>query len=139
LSSYRIVQRNLVYVIGLSSQLATEEVICVYQILRSDPYFGQYGKIVKTVVNTDKPFNPRGQTKPTFSAYITYSNDKEASLAILAAGGVSLHDNVIRTSYGTTKYCTFYIRDQTCTNPDCLYLHSKAQSSDIISKVAFHD
>lgn len=53
------------------------------EILRKDEYFGQYGKILKTVVNRDKPFNPPGQTGPTYSAYITFSDDREASLAIL--------------------------------------------------------
>ena len=44
-------------------------------------------------------------------------------------------DSVIKTSYGTTKYCTFYVREQTCNNPDCLYLHSKVNPSDIASRV----
>lgn len=53
------------------------------EILAREEYFGQYGKIQKIVVNKDKPFTPRGQVGPTYSAYITYSNEKEASLAIL--------------------------------------------------------
>lgn len=52
---------------------------------------GQYGKILKVVVNKEKPFNLRGSSGPTYSAYVTYSNEKEASLAILVnsfiAGG----------------------------------------------------
>lgn len=51
-------------------------------MLYKPEYFGQYGKIMKIVVNRDKPFNPRGPSGPTYSAYITYSNDQEASLAI---------------------------------------------------------
>lgn len=53
------------------------------QKLTKPEYFGQYGKILKIVVNKDKPFNPRGSNGPTYSAYVTYSSDKEASLAIL--------------------------------------------------------
>lgn len=53
------------------------------QELIKEEYFGQYGKILKVVVNKDKPFNPRGSNGPTYSAYVTYSNEKEASLAIL--------------------------------------------------------
>ena len=40
LVNMRVVQRNLVYVIGLSPAIADEEV------LRRDDFFGQYGKIV---------------------------------------------------------------------------------------------
>ena len=39
LTNMRVVQRNLFYVIGLSPKLADEGV------LRSDEFFGQYGKI----------------------------------------------------------------------------------------------
>lgn len=39
--------------------------------------------IEKVVVKKDKPFNPRGINGPTFSAYITFTNDKDASVAIL--------------------------------------------------------
>jgi hypothetical protein len=49
--------------------------------------------------------------------------------------GFALHDSVIKTSYGTTKYCTFYVRDMPCNNTDCLYLHSRANPSDVISRV----
>lgn len=45
LANVRVVQKNLVYVIGLTSRLANEEV------LRRPEYFGQYGKIVKIVIN----------------------------------------------------------------------------------------
>ena len=42
----RIIQKNLVYLIGLSSELVKIE-----QKLKSFEYFGQYGKIIKLVVN----------------------------------------------------------------------------------------
>jgi CCR4-NOT transcription complex subunit 4 len=108
---------------------------CGKQILSRPEYFGQYGKILKMVVNKDKPFNPRGLNGPTYSAYITFSNDREASLAILAIDGFTLQDNIIKSSYGTTKYCTFFMRDQVCNNSDCLYLHARANIADIITKV----
>ena len=40
LANTRVVQRNLVYIIGLSPSIAEETV------LRSSKFFGQYGKIV---------------------------------------------------------------------------------------------
>ena len=45
ISSYRVVQRNLVFVVGLSARLADTEV------LKKHEYFGKYGKIHKVVIN----------------------------------------------------------------------------------------
>lgn len=69
LSSVRVVQRNLVYIIGLPTNLCDESVralfpmlsgimflvnirivlrpVCIWQILERKEYFGQYGKIIK--------------------------------------------------------------------------------------------
>jgi hypothetical protein len=41
----RVVQKNLVFVIGLSPRLADAEV------LRKHEYFGKFGKILKVVIN----------------------------------------------------------------------------------------
>ena len=45
LKHMRVVQRNLVYVIGLAPSVARES------LLEKPDYFGQYGRIVKLVVN----------------------------------------------------------------------------------------
>jgi len=41
----RVIQRNLVYVIGISARVANES------ILKESEYFGQFGKVIKIVVN----------------------------------------------------------------------------------------
>ena len=113
LFNVRVIQRNLVYVIGLAPEVSYENE------LTKDEYFGQYGTITKIIVNKDKPFNPKSQNGPTYSAYITYSTDREASLAILAVDNFKLCDKTIKASYGTTKYCAFFLKDQHCPNTDC--------------------
>ena len=40
----------------------------------------------------------------------------------------------IRASYGTTKYCYNFIKGQKCNNPDCLFLHTKADKEDCFTK-----
>lgn len=83
-SSARIIQKNLVYVIGLPEEIASEEVIDkLSKELMKDEYFGQYGTIQKIIVNTDRPFNAKRNGSYTYSAYITYQCHWEASLAIL--------------------------------------------------------
>lgn len=44
------------------------------------------------------------------------------------------HQYICRASYGTTKYCTYYLRNLTCPNPNCLYLHEQGEDIDTISK-----
>jgi hypothetical protein len=45
-------------------------------------YFGQYGKISKIVVNKLNAYNPNGPNGPSYSAYVTFNNERDASLAI---------------------------------------------------------
>lgn len=66
-------------------------------------YFGQFGKINKLVVNRNKLYNTNGPNGPSYSAHITYSNEKEASIAILAMDNSIIDNHLIRASYGTTK------------------------------------
>lgn len=49
LRNVRVVQRNLVYVIGLPPAIALEET------LKKPEYFGQYGRIVKVRKGSRKP------------------------------------------------------------------------------------
>lgn len=82
----------MVYVIGLAPQIATTDVfnfsILIYNLnfhktLEKFEYFGQYGKITKTIVNKSNVYNAHGPGGPSYSAYVTFSNDVEASTAIL--------------------------------------------------------
>ncbi|KAG9285322.1 hypothetical protein G9A89_010797 [Geosiphon pyriformis] len=132
LANMRVVQKNLVYVIGLSPKTATEEV------LRSHDYFGQYGKIAKIVVNRR---NPPVSTvlgapppQPSVGVYITYARKEDAAKAIDAVDGSISDGKVLRASYGTTKYCTYYLRNMVCQNPNCMYLHEPGEEADSYTK-----
>jgi hypothetical protein len=39
-----------------------------------------------------------------------------------------------RASYGTTKYCSYWLRGLVDPNPDCLFLHDVADEADSFSK-----
>lgn len=71
LAALRVIQRNLVYVVGLPHRYANEEV------LRN--IFEQHGEISKMIIGT-LPSN--FSTEPLNTAYITYSNDEDAIQAI---------------------------------------------------------
>ena len=128
LSNARIIQRNLVYVTGLGPDIADEA------LLAQEEYFGQYGQIKKIIITKDKVFNSKVPYEPSYSAYITYASDKEASLAIQTVGEVIREDRIIKASYGTTNYCYFFINDQKCKKSDCPFLHSIAIKHDCFEK-----
>lgn len=118
-----MVQKNLLFVIGIPSRFSQEE-------LRKE--FQKYGKIVKMVINTT-------------SAYVTYTRAEDAVLAIKTLNdasqcynsitGKSRNVNIqqqpistntiltsVKASLGTTKYCTHWLRCQACPKqPDCNY------------------
>jgi len=55
----------------------------IAKILEKFEYFGQYGKVTKVIVNKSNVYNAHGPGGPSYSAYISFSNDIEASIAIL--------------------------------------------------------
>ncbi len=77
LCEFRVVQRNLVYVIGISAKIAHEH------ILKETEFFGQFGKIIKIVVNK-KNFlaTSSGSNPPSASAYVTFVRKDDAARAI---------------------------------------------------------
>ena len=125
LTGHRVIQRNLVYVIGLAPKIAREE------LLRSHEYFGQYGEIIKAVVNRS---HIKQNTHNSASAYITYKKQDAAREAIAAIHGFVWDDRTIKASFGTTKYCNMFLKGLKCTNGDCLYLHYLGDDNDSFTK-----
>ena len=127
-SNYRIITKNLVYIIGLSDSISEKGILIKYE------YLGQYGKITKIVINKKKAYNLNNRFGPSFSAYVTYSSPEEASIAILSLDNIIVENHLIRASFGTTKYCQFFLKGLECNNKDCVYLHKKAKEEDIIKR-----
>ncbi len=125
----RIIQKNLVYIIGLSSNL-----IKIESQLKSYEYFGQYGKIIKLVINKNKTYNSNGPNGPSYTCFITYSSEAESSLAILSLDNCTIDKHEIKANYGTTKYCLNFLKNSVCKNKDCIYLHKLADERDIVSR-----
>ena len=70
----RIIKKNLIHAHGLPKRLAKLD------ILKSYEYFGQYGTILNSILLKKVNSNTN---KITSSVYITFSNEKEAAIAIL--------------------------------------------------------
>ncbi len=123
LHNYRVVQRNLVYIIGLPLSSANEE------LLRKAEYFGQYGKIIKVVVHRNQSIS-----QSTVSAYVTFGYKEDAKGAIHALDNFVIEGHQLRASFGTTKYCNNFIRNVPCNNPECVYLHDLGDEDDRFTK-----
>ncbi|KAL5206425.1 hypothetical protein ABZP36_034634 [Zizania latifolia] len=160
LASVRVIQRNLVYIIGLPANLCNGSVA----VLERREYFGQYGKVLK--VSVSRPTGTPSQqtsTNNSISVYITYAKEEEAIRCIQAVHNFVLEGKVLRACFGTTKYCHAWLRNmvhwflhhttlftitlrsvillravsffpQTCGNPDCLYLHDVGSQEDSFTK-----
>ena len=51
-----------------------------------------------------------------------------------------LHDRLVKASFGTTKYCTNFLKGQQCKIKDCVYLHQHPkdkESTQVLKKVCY--
>ena len=87
LQNIRIIQKNLVYVIGLSPSITDEN------MLKSPQLFGQYGSIKKVIFNNSSQLIEK---QHSCCAYITISKPQEALNCIMATDGCVLFGNQIR-------------------------------------------
>jgi len=139
------VQKNLVYVVGLNPKIREEDLL---QTLRGDQYFGQYGKIVKIVVSKAKEVSGGNQS---IGVYVTFAKQEDAASCIAAVDGSQNGDRTlryvcdsfiylytvltfIRAQYGTTKYCSAYLRHEVCNNRGCMFLHETGEDNDSFSR-----
>ena len=120
-SNARIIQSNLVYIINLPPTAASLE------LLQSPDYFGQYGIITKCVIN-------KSPQHGAYQAYLTFLSDESASVCIKACNNYTLDSYELTATFGTTKYCNYFLKNNLCPKPECLYLHQIAKQSNIIPR-----
>ena len=129
LAGLRVMQKNLVYVTGLTPHVQEDKLL---QILRSDQYFGRYGEIIKIVVSKAKDTaHPQ-----SVGVYVTYKRKEDAAQCIAAVDGSQNGDRILRAQFGTTKYCSAYLRGENCPNRNCMFLHEPGDSSESYSRAA---
>ncbi len=129
LAGLRVMQKNLVYVTGLTPNLQEDQLL---QILRSDQYFGRYGEIIKIVVSKAKDTaHPQ-----SVGVYVTYKRKEDAAQCIAAVDGSKNGDRTLRAQFGTTKYCSAYLRGENCPNRNCMFLHEPGEANESYSRAA---
>lgn len=125
LAGLRVVQKNLVYVTGLNPPCPPED---LHSVLRLDKYFGQYGRILKIVINRKAPAS-HGQNH-SIVVYVTFTKKEDALRCISELDGSLCDGRVLRAAHGTTKYCLSYLRGHPCPNPNCMFLHEPGEEAD---------
>ncbi|GFQ82356.1 CCR4-NOT transcription complex subunit 4 [Trichonephila clavata] len=126
LANVRVVQKNLVFVVGLPARLADPEV------LKKLDYFGKFGKIHKVVVNQSTSY--AGSQGPSASAYVTYCKPEDALRAIKSVNNIQVDGRTLKASLGTTKYCSHFLKNQQCPKTDCMYLHELGDEAASFTK-----
>ncbi|KAF8778243.1 CCR4-NOT transcription complex subunit 4-like [Argiope bruennichi] len=128
LANIRIVQKNLVYVHGLPQEVETDEELSrkVQQIFR------EFGAVIKCVINTKT--NYVGSQIPRASAYVTYQKMEDALRAYKKLPSFRIEGHEIKTSLGTTKYCSNFLKNVHCPKADCMYLHEMADEELCFTK-----
>ncbi|KAG8005842.1 CCR4-NOT transcription complex subunit 4 [Nibea albiflora] len=119
LASVRVVQRNLVFVVGLSQRLADPE------ILKRPEYFGKFGKIHKVVINNSTSY--AGSQGPSASAYVTYIRSEDALRAIQCVNNVVVDGRTLKAGKHQ-EYEQKLLQDLYKMNPT--FLQSSALSGD---------
>ncbi|KRZ12806.1 Bardet-Biedl syndrome 2 -like protein [Trichinella zimbabwensis] len=119
LADLRVLQDNLVSVCGLPLEIADPDT------LRSDDYFGKYGKIMRILINK------KGKMP---IAYITFQRSKDAMQAVAEFGKKDFGGQTVKASLGTTKYCSFFLKNSICKNHDCYFMHSRVPDEAAFTK-----
>jgi CCR4-NOT transcription complex subunit 4 len=120
----RVVQKNLVYVTGLTPTVREDELL---RTLRKPEFFGQYGTIQKISISNRKSSDGQNQS---LGIYVTFERKEDASRCIQAVNGSHNGDRVLRAQLGTTKYCSAWLRHEQCTNRQCMFLHELGEEED---------
>ncbi|WVW82956.1 hypothetical protein I302_104971 [Kwoniella bestiolae CBS 10118] len=138
----RIVMKNMVYVIGMKLPAPGDEAI---PILRSNDYFGQYGKISKIYLSDRTKLSSSAvstllEDDPSTSTgiYIIYVRREDAARAIASLDGIPAPQgppgSLLKANYGTTRYCESFLKSQKCDTPNCHCLHEWGGDSDCFTK-----
>ncbi|KAI5560926.1 hypothetical protein BDE02_16G078900 [Populus trichocarpa] len=128
LSNVRVIQRNLVYIIGLPLNIADES------LLQRREYFGQYGKVLKVSISRTATGAIQHSANNSCCVYITYGKEEEAVRCIQSVHSFVLEGRSLRACFGTTKYCHAWLKNMPCSIPDCLYLHDFGSEEDSFTK-----
>ncbi|CAD8195532.1 unnamed protein product [Paramecium octaurelia] len=129
LAEIRIICKNLIYVIGLAPGIAKEESILGSMVKSKNQQQFRATLLIHLhmlpTLHTEMNRKHRWQFQQT--SYLKFT----------ACERFPLHDRYVKASFGTTKYCTNFLKGQQCKIKDCVYLHQHPkdkESTQVIKK-----
>jgi CCR4-NOT transcription complex subunit 4 len=94
--------------------------------VKSNKFFGQYGKITRVLINsqTKDYYEQQGQC----AVYIWYESTPSVALALKCLNGLKIGQGTLKCSFGTSKYCMNFLKEAHCDsksdeNSCCPFLH----------------
>jgi CCR4-NOT transcription complex subunit 4 len=102
LAGLRVVQKNLVYVTGLTPTIREDRLL---DTLRGPDYFGQYGKIIKIVVSKARE---NAQHQQSVGVYVTFARKEDAEQCIKAVDGSANGERQLRWVFRPVAYLLRY-------------------------------
>ncbi len=117
-----IIKRNLLYLSNIPKDLPLD-------LLITDEFLGHYGKIQKSCIKSSTI--EHSQTE-SLAVLITYEREIDACLAILALNNFQINNQILKASFGITRYCSSFLQNKKCKSKKCYFLHVEAEERDII-------
>lgn len=100
-------------------------------LLGDSLHFGKYGTVEKIIISSQGKHNRTA----FIQVYITYSKPIDAAFAIRALDGIKIKGREITATFGTTKYCTYFLKSIECRNERCFYLHAYDTKNELMDGV----
>ncbi|VDL26661.1 unnamed protein product [Hymenolepis diminuta] len=114
---FRVVQKNLIYVSGLPQEEDKSK-----EHVKLLEHFSKFGKVIKIEVNNKSTYQDANGNS-TVCAYITFERIEDAMRAVVCEH-IKYENRPVRMTFGTTKYCSQFLKGSKCTKPECMYLHA---------------
>ncbi|UKZ81080.1 hypothetical protein TrVFT333_008848 [Trichoderma virens FT-333] len=86
-----------------------------------------YGVIQKISISNRKSSDGQHHS---LGIYVTFEKPDEATRCIQAVHGSQNGDRILKAQYGTTKYCSAWLKNEKCNNPGCMFLHEQGDEED---------
>ncbi|CAB4064896.1 CNOT4 [Lepeophtheirus salmonis] len=90
--------------------------------------------LANVVINSSNSYAGNAHQGPSASAYVTYLKSEDALRAIQAVNNKTIDGRTLKASLGTTKYCSHFMKNQSCPKQDCMYLHELGDEAASFTK-----
>ncbi|KAH8929191.1 hypothetical protein BT69DRAFT_281840 [Atractiella rhizophila] len=122
LANVRVKQKCQVHIQGYTARFANED---------GPEQFGQYGKIAKLFMSKRSATSSTSSSRDNFHplnqqvhVYINFTRPVDAAACISAVDGTTTPDGQrLKASWGTTKYCSTWLKGGRCQNENCVQAH----------------